>query len=203
MAGELAWSTTRSLELSSGLAECKRVVAVTVHLPELLLDAAGLLQRFGAAGVPVEVLVAAESGRAEDEAAEEGLAELRSAGLRRHRLALPDPFGSDREDDVVAALSELVGFDPEPGVYCLAPVADGRDSSREIVSAAARRITWVYGMTLVRYSALSDDATIDLELDSEERTRKHAGLASCASQFAALGSAREYFIVEPASPRPL
>ena len=35
-----------------------------------------------------------------------------------HRLGLPGPLGPLAESDLVAALSELVGFDPEPGVYC-------------------------------------------------------------------------------------
>lgn len=205
-AGELVTGATRDPELSSALPaaleRCSRVVAVTVHLPELLLDAAGLLQRLGAAGVPIDVLVAAESDRAAEKAAVAGLGELRVAGLQQHRLALPDPFGADREDDVVAAMSELVGFDPEPGVYCVAPATDGREASRETVGEAAQRIAWVYGMPLVRFSATPDSAGADLELDADEWTRKYAGLAACATQVTPLSGRREYFSLQPAGPRP-
>jgi hypothetical protein len=205
-AGELVKGATPGPGLSSALpaalGRCSRVVAVTVHLPELLLDAAGLLQRLGAAGVPIDVLVAARSDRAADEAAGAGLHELRVSGLQRHRLALPDPFGADRENDVVAAMSELVGFDPEPGVYCVAPTVDGQTPSSETVGEAARRIAWVYGMPLVRFAAPPDDATTVLELGTGEWTRKYAGLAACAIETARLSGRQEYFTLQPAGPRP-
>jgi hypothetical protein len=205
-AGELVPGARRDPELSpalpAALKQCRRVVAVTVYLPELLLDAAGLLQRLGAAGVPIDVLVAATSDDPADEAAGVGLRELRVAGLLRHRLALPAPFGADREDDLVAAMSELIGFDPEPGVYCVAPCADGLESSRETVGDAAGRIARVYGLPLVRFSAKPDEATTDVELDADEWTRKYAGLAACAAQLAPLSGRREYFTLQQAGPRP-
>jgi len=54
----------------------------------------------------------------------------------------------------VAAISELVGFDPEPGVYCLAPVSAPADAARAVVNRAARRIAQVYGIPLLRYLCL-------------------------------------------------
>ena len=69
-------------------------------------------------------------------------------GLRVHYLGLRPPLGPLAEADLVAALSELVGFDPEPGVYCLAPAPApsrpgahgahvGRSADRPGVRAAA------------------------------------------------------------------
>jgi hypothetical protein len=86
-------------------------------------------------------------------------AELRAvtAGLgldevHLHRLALPSPLGAAAEPDLVAALSELVGFDPEPGVRVLAPVPG--DPERNAIDRAARRIAEVYGLPLQRYRCL-------------------------------------------------
>jgi hypothetical protein len=68
-----------------------------------------------------------------------------------HRLALRPPLGVAEEGDLVAALSELVGFDPEPGVHCLAP-AGGPE--RSAVEGAVRQIVQVYGLSLQRYRCL-------------------------------------------------
>ncbi|WP_037079399.1 hypothetical protein [Pseudonocardia spinosispora] len=185
--------STHTGGLPEALNGCLRVVAVTVHLPEFLLSAAGLIQRFGDAGIPVDVLVSAASDHDVDEAAALGLKELRVADVSRHRLALPAPFGSEREDDLVAAMSELVGFDPEPGVVCLAPDADCSDPSRTTVRDAARRIASVYKLPLLRFAAMPDEASVSLELDQEEWARKCAGLAACATQVTPLSGRLEYF----------
>ena len=55
---------------------------------------------------------------------------------------------------MVAAISELVGFDPEPGVYCLAPNPTAADPGRTVVNRAAQRIAQVYGIPLLRYRCL-------------------------------------------------
>lgn len=77
-------------------------------------------------------------------------------GLRVHHLGLRGPLSPLAEPDLIAALSELVGFDPEPGVYCLAPApaAGAGDLGRAVVGAAARRIAQVYGLPLLRYRCL-------------------------------------------------
>jgi hypothetical protein len=180
--------------LPKPLRRCRRVVAVTLHLPEFLVAAAGLVQRLGEAGRQIDVLVAASSDEPSEEAAHAGLRELRVPELARHRLALPIPFGAEREPDLVAAMSELVGFDPEPGVYCLAPDIDScADPSRLAVSAAARRIAEVYGLSLVRYSAAPDSMRTAVELDVDEWSRKCAGLAACATQVTPLSGRLEYY----------
>ena len=204
VAGEVGWGTVPSTEplpasprdpreLPSQLRGCRRVVAVTVHLPEFLLAAAGLVQRLGALGVRTDVLVAGAADKRSDEAAGLALAELRVPELERHRLALPTPVGADRADDLLAGLSELVGFDPERSVYCLAPAGDGTDPSQAIVGEAARRIARVYRLRLVRFTVTGGAAAADLELDTEEWARKCAALAACATQVTPLSGKREYF----------
>ena len=92
-----------------------------------------------------------------DTAAEEvraGIARLGFSDLRLHRLGLRRPYPATAEDDLVAAMSELVGFDPEPGVYCLAPLPAPNDPGRAVVSRAAQRIAQVYGIPLLRYRCL-------------------------------------------------
>lgn len=81
----------------------------------------------------------------------DGVARLGVPGLRLYRLGLCPPLGPVVEGDLVAALSELVGFDPEPGVYCLAPARAPADSSCAVVNRAAQRIARVYGIPLLRY----------------------------------------------------
>ena len=147
----------------------RRVVAIAVDALELLRpesDLARLMESFGR----VDVLLAAEDlpltadavdddvdepddDWAHDDAVDEMLAGIATLGhpdLAVHRLALRSPLGPTVEDDLVAALSELVGFDPGPGVYCLAPAtpADG------VLDRAARRIARVYGLPLLRYRCL-------------------------------------------------
>jgi hypothetical protein len=93
--------------------------------------------------------------------ADDAADELRSAAgllglgeLHLHRLALPAPLGAAAEPDLVAALSELVGFDPEPGVRVLAPAPLPGDSQRTVVDRAVRQIVQVYGLPLQRYRCL-------------------------------------------------
>ncbi|HEY2100579.1 MAG TPA: hypothetical protein VGH72_29235 [Pseudonocardia sp.] len=204
VAGEFGWGQMPAADLvfdapqNSGavppqLRRCRRVVAITVHLPEFLVAASGLVQRLAAAGVRTDVLVAAEADEQADDAAGTALAELGVPELARHRLALPSPIGADRADDLLAGMSELVGFDPEPGVYCLAPAMDGVDASQAVVADAARRIARVYRLKLVQFTATPDAAVVDLELDGPEWARKCAALAACATQVTPLTGRREYF----------
>ena len=74
--------------------------------------------------------------------------------LHLHRLALPAPLGAAAEPDLVAALSELVGFDPEPGVQVLAPASLPGDPQRAVIERAVLQIVQVYGLPLQRYRCL-------------------------------------------------
>ena len=74
--------------------------------------------------------------------------------LHLHRLALRSPLGATAEPDLVAALSELVGFDPEPGVRVLAPAPLAGDPQRSVIDRAVRQIAQVYGLPVQRYRCL-------------------------------------------------
>jgi hypothetical protein len=155
------------------------VVAVAVDAVELLRpgsDLARLLDSFGRADVllAVEDLPAAAIEGLDDdpddwvrdcEVVDEvrlGTAELRHPDLVVHRLALEGPLGPAAEDDLVAGLSELIGFDPGRGVYCLAPATppDG------VLVHAAQRIARVYGLPLLRYRCL-ELSLVDPQTDDE------------------------------------
>jgi hypothetical protein len=82
------------------------------------------------------------------------IAALRLPDLHVHHLDLTAPLTPNVEQDLIAALSELVGFDPEPGVYCLAPEATPGDVGRSAMAAAAQRIAQIYGLPLLRYRCL-------------------------------------------------
>jgi hypothetical protein len=77
--------------------------------------------------------------------------DLALPGLAVHRLDLPVPLSVLGEDDLVAGLSELIGFDPEPGVVCLAPLPIDPDAA--VLSAAAQRVAQVYGLPLLRFDS--------------------------------------------------
>jgi hypothetical protein len=145
----------------------RRVVAVAIDAVELLRpgsDLARLLDSFGRADVLLaaeDLPAAAVEGPDDDpddwvrdcEVVDEvrlGTAALRHPDLVVHRLALDAPLSDTVEDDLVAALSELIGFDPGRGVYCLAPATP----SEGVLSQAAQRIARVYGLPLLRYRCL-------------------------------------------------
>ena len=160
-----------------------RVVAVAVSPMELLRPGSDLVRMIDGAGY-VDLLLACEDepvaapspvgvlgGGALDPVDAEAWTddydddtdadELRAAAellgldeLHLHRLALPSPLGTAAEPDLVAALSELVGFDPEPGVRVLAPVLMPTDPERVVLDRAVRQIVQVYGLPLQRYRCL-------------------------------------------------
>lgn len=88
-----------------------------------------------------------------DEAAAE--AAYRALGLsvvRRHRLGLPDGGVAAAESDVVAAVSEIVGFSDDPGGLCvLAPWSGDGDDDHEAAGRAAEVVTAAYRVRLVRW----------------------------------------------------
>jgi hypothetical protein len=146
-----------------------RAVAVTVSPMELLRPESHLAELI-AAFPQVELLVAADDGRLDpddddlDQLGEElraNAGRLELPGLALHRLGLPNPLPATAEGDLVAALSELVGFDPEPGLYCLAPGPAPSDPARNIVERAAERIAQVYGIPLLRYRCLELSVVTD------------------------------------------
>lgn len=140
----------------------RRVVAVTVSPMELLRPASDLVRLIEGFS-QIDLLVAFDFDSDDDDDGcddlRERVAQLGLPGLDLHRLGLRAPLGPRVEDDLVAALSELVGFDPEPGVYCLAPVPSvaapsGVDPGHGVVNRAVQRIAQVYGLPLLRYRCL-------------------------------------------------
>lgn len=75
--------------------------------------------------------------------------------VRLHRLGLRWTVREADEPDLVAALSELVGFDPDDGTYCVAPAstAPAADPEIEVVRRAVRRVARVYGLPVLPYRA--------------------------------------------------
>jgi len=149
----------------SGIPAHGRAVAVSLSPMELLRPESDLARLVG--GFPqVELLVAADDGypggyNADDDQLDRVGHELRvnvsrldHPGLEVHRLGLPTPLPAGAENDLVAALSELIGFDPEPGLYCLAPAQSPADPARSAISRAAQRIAQVYGIPVLRYRCL-------------------------------------------------
>ncbi|GAA3222685.1 hypothetical protein GCM10017691_09010 [Pseudonocardia petroleophila] len=160
----------------------RRFVAVSVCTVELLRPGSDLV-RLLEGGRSVDLLVACDDGPVagpapvgvlgvgdaveldayddewDDDREDDGVelraraAELGLPDLAVHRLGLRSPLGPGAEDDLVAALSELVGFDPEPGVYLLGPAVEaGRAGvDRAVVDRAVQRIAQVYGIPLLRY----------------------------------------------------
>ncbi|WP_226360017.1 hypothetical protein [Pseudonocardia sp. ICBG1142] len=73
--------------------------------------------------------------------------------VRVHRLGLRWAVQDGDEADLVAALSELVGFDPDDDTWCVAPAAAGpvSDPEIEVVRRAVRRVARVYGLPVLPY----------------------------------------------------
>ncbi|PZS33656.1 MAG: hypothetical protein DLM61_04830 [Pseudonocardiales bacterium] len=180
--------------LPSALSRCQRVVALTVRLPEFLLAAAGTAQRLDAAGVSVDLLELAWLSSTAERAAVAALDRLELRALSRHRLAMLAPFGVERTGDVVAAMSELIGFDPEPGVLCLVPgPGDGHRAAYQAVDATAALIADAYRMRILRYAPAVGARTAEVELEPDEWRRKCDSLAACAPDVAPLSGRREFF----------
>lgn len=162
----------------------RRFVAVSASLLELLRPESDLLRLLEGAG-PVDLLVACDdvtvpdpapiavlgAGDAvhvedldEDDSDDEDpgdalRARVAALGLPElvvHRLGLRPPLGPAAEGDLVAALSELIGFDPDPGVFLLGPTAAAAEpgrppAGRAVVDRAVHRVAQVYGIPLLRY----------------------------------------------------
>ncbi|MBV9313695.1 MAG: hypothetical protein JO100_08030 [Pseudonocardia sp.] len=183
-----------SIGLPPALSRCQQVVAVTVRLPEFLLAAAGLMQRLDAAGVSISLLELAVLDTRAERAARSALSSLALVRLDRSRLGLPASFGLECADVVVAAISELIGFDPEPGVCCLVPaVGDGSQPSHQAVAEAAKVIANAYRrVQLIRFSVGPSARTAEIVLEPREWQRKCDALTACATAVTPLCGGREF-----------
>ncbi|MEJ8278641.1 hypothetical protein [Pseudonocardia spirodelae] len=100
----------------------------------------------------LELLAAEDDG--DDDTGPEGL-DVRDPRVHVHRLGLRWTVDDADEADLVAALSELVGFDPDDDTWCVAPAGGGAVADPEIavVRRAVRRVARVYGLPVLPYRA--------------------------------------------------
>ena len=144
---------------------CGDLVVITTHPYEAMCAAGGLISHLAAQGADVEVLAvtdgdAASGGsdgaRLRHRSRRRGhvLAAYRRLGVpevRRHRLELESGKVSDAQPDLVAALSELVGHDGYPGLWCLAPWRRDGHPDHDAVGVVAEAVCRTYNLRLVRY----------------------------------------------------
>jgi 3-oxoacyl-(acyl-carrier-protein) synthase len=108
---------------------CRRLVVIATHLDEDISAAGGLIARLAEQDVPIDVLAVTDGDGATVGAkgatpphelgrrrAHRSVSYRRLGAyqVRRHELALRSNTIADAEADVVAALSEILGFDPDP-----------------------------------------------------------------------------------------
>jgi LmbE family N-acetylglucosaminyl deacetylase len=116
---------------------CRRLVVVVMHVGEDICAAGGLIAWLADRDVPIDVLAVTKGDGTTARAAgatppyelgrrrahwSVSYQQLGAYDVRRHELALPSGRAAEAELDVVAALSEIIGFDPNPsGSWVLAP----------------------------------------------------------------------------------
>jgi LmbE family N-acetylglucosaminyl deacetylase len=154
----------------------RTVVVVAAHLDEELCAAGGLLASLAAAGVDIRVLAVTDGdGTAPGERDRAANARLRRRhatlatayqllGLdftRRYRLGLGCGAVAAAEGDVVAAISELLGFADPRGLLCLAPWTGDSHPDHAAVGRAATSTCRAYHTRLLSYSIPQADQAID------------------------------------------
>ena len=145
---------------------CRDLVVITTHPYEAMCAAGGLISHLAAQGADVEVLAVTDGDGAASGAIDGAplrhpsrrrghiLAAYRRLGVpevRRHRLQLESGKVSDAQPDLVAALSELVGHDCYPGLWCLAPWRRDGHPDHDAVGLVAEAVCRSYNLRLVRY----------------------------------------------------
>lgn len=83
------------------------------------------------------------------------------AGLRLHRLGLRWTVQDRDEPDLVAAMCELVGFDPDDQVFCVVPASGAgavTDPEVAVLRRVVRRVARVYGLPVLQYRRVGDEA---------------------------------------------
>jgi hypothetical protein len=156
------------------LERASRVVVVAVSGAELLAEAGGLLQHLDAAGTELEIVVAAG-------AEARAFARCGLQAVPRHRLGLRLPLPADAEGDLLAALSEVIGFDPDPGLGLLAPGAVEGRPDRAVVGHAAAMAARVYGAEIA-WSVPHVAGADDYALASGEAAHKRYAVGTGATR---------------------
>lgn len=161
-----AWGRGPAFELVGRDGPCQRLVVVSSHPDDESLGAGGLIALAHRAGISVYVvlLTAGEASHPPAEhmsrhaLATQRLAELDAAvdllapGAPVVFLGAPDTGVADVEDEVVAALSEIVG--DGHGTVLLAPWRHDGHSDHEAAGRAAARVAAASRARLVEYPLL-------------------------------------------------
>ncbi len=168
---------------------CRRLVVVVAHPHEELCAAGGLMRDLVKRGVPVSILAVTDTGAAYLAAAYRTLG---LTGVRRYRLGLPGGCVEAAEHDVMAAVSELVGFADPEGLWCLAPWELDGHPDHDAVGRAAATACSAYRLPLLRYpidsgerlrsSDMTQGQVRHLTLTEAVRTRKHRALVRLRAQ---------------------
>lgn len=154
------WATAIGTAVPLRTAPCRRVVVVTAHLDEELCAVGGLLARLAGRHPTVDVL-AVTDGDGDSAAVDrttrrrrlqpQAYAALGFGQVRRHRLNLQSANVAAAEVDIVAAVSELVGYDRPRGVWCLSPWHRDGHPDHDAAGRAAAIACQGYGVRLARY----------------------------------------------------
>jgi LmbE family N-acetylglucosaminyl deacetylase len=141
---------------------CAHVVLVTAHLDEGVCGAGGLVAALAERGARVTVLAVTEGdGRPAASAhahqlgvrqAQQGLAYQRLGVHEARRASLALPSGEVGEADVVAALSEIVGYGTDPrDTVLIAPWRADLHPDHAAVGTAVAVVCRAYGARLLEY----------------------------------------------------
>lgn len=146
---------------------CSRLVVVNTHLDEDVCAAGGLIARIAERGVPIHVLAVTNSdgasathrrattpGGVVRRLANQRLAyeRLGARHARHDTLALHGGRVRDHQSDVLAALSEIIGFAPKAnGLWVLAPRREDTHPDHAAAGAAAAQACRAYRVRLLEY----------------------------------------------------
>jgi LmbE family N-acetylglucosaminyl deacetylase len=182
------------------LGHTRTVVVITAHLDEELYGAGGLMASLTAGGAAIQVLAVTDGDGASERdpgaAARLGrrCTHLRSAyqllGLdfaARYRLGLHSGTLADTGADILAAISELLGFADPAGLLCLAPWIGDTHPDHVAAGRAATLAAQAYSARLLYYSitgwdhpalpVLPPNRARRFTLPTVLGTRKHQALA--------------------------
>ncbi len=138
----------------------RTVVVLAAHFGEELCAAGGLLATLAAARARVQVLTITDGSNAASPARPLSQRHATDAGMYhllgldptdRYRLGLR-AGAVDTDGDVLAAISELLGFADPTGLLCLAPWTGDSHPDHGAVGHAATLACHAYGARLLHYS---------------------------------------------------
>lgn len=187
------------------VAAVARVLVIAAHPDDESLGAGGLVARCTAAGVPTSVLVLTDGdashprspthtraalGERRRRESVVAAAALGVAGARLTHLGIADGTVGAHEDDVVAAIVDLLGDGRD--ALLVAPYrhdghpdheAAGRAAAIAAVRTDARLLEYpIWLLHAAEPSRLGDDQLVHLALDADERAAKDRAIAAHASQ---------------------